>query len=78
MDDIENLQVTYLVDQDANATTPDVVLDAPTTAELTLVRGLTVSITGRSKVRMQDSAYPDRHTRLTMNQTVFFRNNIRR
>jgi type II secretory pathway pseudopilin PulG len=78
MDDIENLQVTYLVDQDANATTPDVVLDAPTTAELTLVRGLTVSITGRSKVRMQDSSYPDRHTRLTMNQTVFFRNNIRR
>ena len=78
MDDIENLQVTYLVDQDANATTPDVVLDAPTTAELTLVRGLTVSVTGRSKVRMQDSAYPDKHTRLTMNQTVFFRNNIRR
>jgi type II secretory pathway pseudopilin PulG len=78
MDDIENLQVTYLVDQDANATTPDVVLDAPTTAELTLVRGLTLSVTGRSKVRMEDAAFPDRHTRLTMNQTVFFRNNIRR
>ena len=78
MDDIENLQVSYLVDQDANATTPDVVLDAPTTAELTLIRGLTVSVTGRSKVRMQDASFPDQHTRLTMNQTVFFRNNIRR
>ena len=78
MDDIENFQVTYLVDQDANATTPDVVLDAPTTAELSRVRGLTVSVTGRSKVRMQDASFPDRHTRLTMNQTCFFRNNIRR
>ena len=78
MDDIENLQVAYLVDQDANATTPDVVLDAPTTAELTRVRGLTVSVTGRSKNRMQDVSFPDRHTRLTMNQTAFFRNNIRR
>jgi len=78
MDDIENLQVTYLVDQDANATTPDVVLDAPTTAELTLVRGLTVSVTGRSKVKMLASTYPDKHSRLTMNQTAFFRNNIRR
>ena len=78
MDDIENLQVTYLVDQDANATTPDVVLDAPTAAELTLVRGLTVSVTGRSKVKMLASTYPDKHSRLTMNQTAFFRNNIRR
>ena len=77
-DDIEDFQVQYLVDADANATTPDVELDNPTLAQIPLVRGLTVTVTGRSRVRMADAAYPDGHNRLTLSQKIFFRNNIRR
>jgi hypothetical protein len=77
-DDIENLQVSYLVDDDANATTPSIVLDAPTTGQCSLIRGVTVTITGRSRVKMGDGNNSDGHSRLTMSQTVFFRNNIRR
>lgn len=77
-DDIENLQVTFLVDQDANATTPAIAIASPSTNQLSLVRGITVSIRGRSHAKMGDAVYPDQHSRLTMSQTVFFRNNIRR
>jgi hypothetical protein len=77
-DDIENLKVTFLVDDDANATTPAIAIDSPTTGQLSLVRGITVSITGRSHAKMGNTAYPDGHGRLTMSETVFFRNNIRR
>ncbi len=77
-DNIENLQVTYLVDHDANATTPSIVVTAPTLGQLSLIRGATVTITGRSQIRMNDRNYADRHSRLTMSQTVFFRNNVRR
>lgn len=77
-DDIENLQVSFLVDHDANATTPSISIDNPNTGQLSLVRGATVTITGRSRVKMGDRHYSDGHTRLTMSQTVFFRNNIRR
>jgi len=77
-DNIENFQVTFLVDQDANATTPSITLDSPTINQLSLIRGATVTITGRSQVRMEDRNNADGHNRLTMSQTVFFRNNIRR
>ena len=77
-DDIEDFQIQYLVDADANATSPDVTLDNPNLTQVPLTRGLTVTITGRSRVKMGDSAYPDGHNRLTLSQTVFFRNNIRR
>ena len=77
-DDIENLQVAYLVDDDANATTPVVPMAAPSASQLPLIRGVTVSITGRSRQKMGDPAWPDGHSRITLSQTVFFRNNIRR
>jgi len=77
-DDIENLQVSFLVDDDANATTPAIPIDAPSIDQLSLIRGATVTITGRSHAQMGDPAYPDGHSRLTMSQTVFFRNNILR
>jgi hypothetical protein len=77
-DDIENFQVRFLVDDDANATTPSVAMDAPTTAQCPLIRGATVTITGRSRIKMNDRNYSDGHSRLNMSQTVFFRNNIRR
>jgi len=77
-DNIENLQVKFLVDSDANSTTPAVEIASPTTSQLSLVRGITVSITGRSQIKMGDTAWPDRHSRITLSQTVFFRNNIRR
>jgi hypothetical protein len=77
-DDIENLQVIFQVDADANATTPAIPIDSPTIDQLPLIRGATVSITGRSHGQVGDPAYPDGHSRLTMSQTVFFRNNIRR
>ena len=77
-DDIENFQVSFLVDDDANATTPSIAIDAPTTAQCSLIRGATVTITGRSRTKMDNKNYSDGHSRLTMSQTVFFRNNIRR
>ncbi len=77
-DDIENLQVSFLVDTDANATTPSISMEAPTAAQLSLVRAVTVTITGRSRSKTQAPASPDKHSRLTMSQTVFFRNNVRR
>jgi hypothetical protein len=77
-DDIENLQVSFLVDDDANATTPAISIDSPSIDQLTLIRGATVSITGRSHAKTGDPSYPDGHSRLTMSQTVFFRNNILR
>jgi hypothetical protein len=77
-DDIENLQISFLVDDDANATTPAISIDAPTVDQLSLIRGATVSITGRSHAQVGDTTHPDGHGRLTMSQTVFFRNNIRR
>ena len=48
------------------------------TDQLSLVRGVKVTITGRSHVKTGDLAWPDRHSRLTLSQTVFFRNNIAR
>jgi hypothetical protein len=77
-DDIENLQITYLVDHDANATTPALEIVNPSTNQLPLVRGATVSITGRTHIKTGDTTTPDRHSRITLSQTVFFRNNIRR
>lgn len=77
-EDIENLQLRYLVDTDANSATPAVQVANPTAAQLQLIRGVNVSITGRSRARVRDASWPDRHSRLTLNQTVFFRNNIRR
>jgi hypothetical protein len=77
-DDIENLQVTYLVDQDSNATTPAIEITNPAVNQLSLVRGVKISITGRSREKRGDAAWPDRHSRLTLSQTIFFRNNIRR
>ena len=76
-DDIENLSVVFLVDDDSNATTPAVDKSDPTTP-LSLVRGVKVTITGRSHVKTGDAAWPDGHSRLTLSQTVFFRNNIAR
>jgi hypothetical protein len=76
--DIEDLKVTYLVDSDANATTSAVEVTSPTTAQTPLIRGVTVSVTGRSHLKMGDTSNPDRHNRVTLSQTVFFRNNIRR
>ena len=32
----------------------------------------------RSREKMGDAAWPDQHSRLTLSQTIFFRNNIRR
>jgi hypothetical protein len=79
-DDIEDFQVEWVVDHDANATTASVPIDGPIAAQLSLVRGVTVTIRGRSRVRMDmdNATFTDRHARLTMSQTVFFRNNIRR
>jgi hypothetical protein len=78
-DDIENLSVVFLVDSDSNATTPAVEETNPTpTDQLSLVRGIKVTITGRSHVKTGDPAWPDGHSRLTLSQTVFFRNNIAR
>jgi prepilin-type N-terminal cleavage/methylation domain-containing protein len=77
-DNIENLQVSFLVDDDANATTPSIVIDSPALNQLSLVRGVTVTITGRSQIRIGDTSHDDQHSRLTMSQTVFFRNNVRR
>jgi hypothetical protein len=77
-DDIEDFQVQYLVDTDQNATTADVLMDAPSGGELSLVRGAAITIRGRSRALTQDRTNPDRHARLQMSQTVFFRNNIRR
>jgi hypothetical protein len=77
-DNIENLQVSYLVDQDANATTPSTSVDSPTLAQLPLIRGATVTVTGRSQIKMENQSTADHHGRLTMSQTVFFRNNVRR
>lgn len=77
-DDIENLNVVFLVDSDSNATTPAVPIANPTTSQLSLVRGVQVTITGRSHLKTGDPNWPDHHSRLTLNQTVFFRNNIAR
>jgi hypothetical protein len=79
-DNIINLQVSYLVDSDANATTPNVTMNNPPPAgsQITLTRAVTVTITGRSLVKTGDPNFADRHSRLTMSQTVFFRNNVRR
>jgi hypothetical protein len=79
-DDIEDFQVDWVVDHDANATTASIPIAAPIAAQLSLVRGVTLTIRGRSRVRMDmdNATFPDRHARLTMSQTVFFRNNIRR
>jgi type II secretory pathway pseudopilin PulG len=77
-DNIEDLQVSFLVDHDGNATTPDISIDAPMGAQVASIRGVTVTITGRSNIKMRDQSHPDGHGRLTMSQTVFFRNNIRR
>ncbi len=77
-DDIENFQVSYLVDDDANATTPAVEIASPSADQLALIRGVNVSITGRSQSKTGDTSWPDKHSRLTLSQTVFFRNNIRR
>jgi len=77
-DDIENLNVVFLVDSDSNATTPAEEDANPPTNKLSLVRGVKVTITGRSHVKTGDAAWPDGHSRLTLSQTVFFRNNIAR
>jgi type IV pilus assembly protein PilW len=77
-DNIENFQVSYLVDSDANATTPNVSSDLPAANQLSLIRAATVTITGRSQVTMGDPNFADHHSRLTMSQTIFFRNNVRR
>jgi prepilin-type N-terminal cleavage/methylation domain-containing protein len=77
-DDIENLQVAFFVDHDSNATTPAIEITNPAVNQLSLVRGVKISITGRSREKMGDAAWPDQHSRLTLSQTVFFRNNIRR
>jgi hypothetical protein len=77
-DDIENLRIIFLVDNDANATTPATEVVNPPTNQLSLVRGVKVSITGRSHFKTGDVSSSDRHSRLTLSQTVFFRNNIRR
>ena len=77
-DDIENLNVVFLVDSDSNAATPSVEIANPSTDQLSLVRGARVTITGRSHLKMGDTSWPDRHNRLTLSQTVFFRNNIAR
>jgi hypothetical protein len=53
-------------------------MDAPSGGELSLVRGAAITIRGRSRALTQDRTNPDRHARLQMSQTVFFRNNIRR
>jgi hypothetical protein len=66
------------VDDDANSTTPAIEIASPTLAQQPLIRGVHVSITGRSHSKMGDKSWPDRHSRLTLSQTVFFRNNIRR
>jgi hypothetical protein len=77
-DDIERLAILYMVDSDSNAATPAVEIANPTANQLPLVRGVKVTITGRSRVKTGDTAWPDRHSRLTLSQTVFFRNNIAR
>ena len=77
-DDIESLQVTFLIDHDANATTAATPIWAPDASQLSLIRGATISITGRSRGKTGDKNYSDGHSRLMMSQTVFFRNNIRR
>jgi len=79
-DDIEDFQVEWVVDHDANATTASIPIDGPIAAQLSLVRGVTLTIAGRSRVRMDmdNATFADRHARLTMSQTVFFRNNVRR
>jgi hypothetical protein len=77
-DDIENLAIVFLVDADSNATTPALEIANPSTNQLSLIRGAKVTITGRSHLKTGDAAWPDRHSRLTLNQTVFFRNNIAR
>jgi len=77
-DNIENFQVSYLLDTDLDATTPNVSVDAPTAAQLPLTRGAMVTITGRSQIKMGDTNTTDRHSRLTMTQTILFRNNVRR
>jgi type IV pilus assembly protein PilW len=77
-DNIEDFQISYLVDSDADAITPSVAMDAPATNQISLIRGARITITGRSQIKMGDTNYTDRHSRLTMSQTVFFRNNVRR
>ena len=77
-DNIENLQVKFLVDSDANSTTPAVEIANPSSVQMSLIRGVNVSVTGRSSSKTGDTSWPDRHSRLTLSQTVFFRNNIRR
>jgi type II secretory pathway pseudopilin PulG len=77
-DDIENLTVVYLVDSDANATTPAVEIANPATNQLSLVRGVEVTLTGRTHLKTGDAAWPDQHSRFTLSQTIFFRNNIAR
>jgi hypothetical protein len=77
-DDIENLAIVYQVDDDANATTPAVGIANPTINQLSLVRGVNVTITGRSHMATGDAAWPDRHSRFTLSRTIFFRNNIAR
>lgn len=76
-DDMENLQIAYLVDADGSSLTPNITVDAPAANQLSLIRGAVVTITGRTKLRMNDARFPDRHSRLVMSQTVFFRNNVR-
>jgi len=76
-DDIENLTVVFLVDSDSNMTTPAVELNNPTD-QLSLVRGIKITITGRSHLQTGDAAWPDHHSRLKLDRTVFFRNNIAR
>ena len=44
-DDIENLTVVFLVDADSNMTTPAVEIANPSTDQLSLVRGIKVTIT---------------------------------
>jgi len=77
-DDIENLAIVFMVDNDANATTPAVEIANPATNQLSLVRGVKVTITGRSHMTTGDAAWPDKHSRFTLSRTVFFRNNIAR
>jgi hypothetical protein len=77
-DDIENLAIVFLVDSDVNATTPAEEIANPAENQLHLVRGVKVSITGRSHQQTGDAAAVDRHSRLTLSKTVFFRNNIAR
>jgi hypothetical protein len=80
-DNIENLQVSYLVDNDGNGTTNCINMDSPALGQLSLIRGVTVTITGRSLLKTetpQSHQNSDLHGRLTLSQTVFFRNNVLR